>query len=142
MRHTAINNDGVKAKRVRLLAESDWTQGSDAPLSIGMKKAWADYRQAIRDMPRSPPWVWPAKPTTAAVGETIVVETEAGPVEVSVEFHAVKLETETVKEAAIRQIRRYEELMNMRVQGKADTNEEAEYQGLHSRLFELRKLRA
>ena len=47
-----------KAERLRntrntLLAKSDWTQMPDSPLSQEQRQAWADYRQALRDLPQS-----------------------------------------------------------------------------------------
>ena len=36
--------------RNRLLMQTDWTQLSDAPLTDTQKKAWADYRQLLRDL--------------------------------------------------------------------------------------------
>lgn len=48
------------------LAECDWTQLPDAPLTPEQKAAWADYRQALRDVPETATadgWVvWPTKP--------------------------------------------------------------------------------
>ena len=41
----------LREERFRLLAECDWTQGSDVPNSI--KTAWQTYRQALRDLPAS-----------------------------------------------------------------------------------------
>ena len=56
----------VRAERDRLLAACDWTQVADAPLTAGEKTAWADYRQALRDVPQdfdSPDdVVWPEAP--------------------------------------------------------------------------------
>lgn len=50
--------------RARLLNESDWTQLPDVPLET--KSAWADYRQALRDITEQPGFpknvVWPEKP--------------------------------------------------------------------------------
>lgn len=40
----------VRAKRNRLLAESDWTQAADSPLTDAKKAEWATYRQALRDL--------------------------------------------------------------------------------------------
>ena len=40
----------AKAKRDKLLIESDWTQGNDSPLSDDAKAEWATYRQALRDI--------------------------------------------------------------------------------------------
>lgn len=53
----------VRARRDRLLQESDWTQLPDVPLAT--KDAWAVYRQALRDVTLQPdPFniVWPEKP--------------------------------------------------------------------------------
>ena len=44
--------DDVRAERDSLLAASDWTQVADAPLTASEKAAWADYRQALRDVPQ------------------------------------------------------------------------------------------
>ena len=39
---------GMRTFRNRLLAESDWTQLTDATCD---RQAWATYRQALRDFP-------------------------------------------------------------------------------------------
>jgi hypothetical protein len=56
----------VRAERDRLLTACDWTQVTDAPLTATEKTAWADYRQALRDVPQtfdSPDdVVWPEAP--------------------------------------------------------------------------------
>ena len=49
----------MKLYRDGLLAESDWTQTADNPISN--KAAWATYRQTLRDFPAS--WT-PAKTVT------------------------------------------------------------------------------
>ena len=41
-------SDNVRGKRNQLLSDSDWTQVLDAPVN---KEAWAEYRQALRDLP-------------------------------------------------------------------------------------------
>ena len=50
----------IRMKRDRLLQESDWTQLIDAPVD---REAWADYRQALRDLPQQEGFpdkvVWP-----------------------------------------------------------------------------------
>ena len=40
-------------KRLRnaKLAQSDWTQANDSPLSDSKKAEWKTYRQALRDLP-------------------------------------------------------------------------------------------
>jgi hypothetical protein len=37
--------------RDRLLAQCDWTQAVDSPLSDVKKAEWATYRQKLRDLP-------------------------------------------------------------------------------------------
>jgi hypothetical protein len=58
--------DDVRAERDSLLSASDWTQVTDAPLTASEKAAWADYRQALRDVPQdfdSPnDVIWPEAP--------------------------------------------------------------------------------
>jgi hypothetical protein len=47
--------DRMRQERDALLAQSDWTQMSDSPLSDSKKQEWASYRQAMRDFPSD--WV-------------------------------------------------------------------------------------
>lgn len=58
--------------RNSLLANSDWTQLADVPLTAEEKADWATYRQALRDVPSQPGFpnniVWPAAPNGAASG--------------------------------------------------------------------------
>ena len=53
----------ARSERDRLLADSDWTQVADAPVD---HQAWADYRQALRDVPTQAGFPtdinWPTKP--------------------------------------------------------------------------------
>lgn len=54
----------IRTERDRLLAASDWTQTLDAPMD---KKAWAEYRQELRDLPATiddptKPIEWPSPP--------------------------------------------------------------------------------
>lgn len=53
----------IRSRRNQLLAECDWTQLSDAPVD---SLAWANYRQALRDISTQPgfPWSvnWPTQP--------------------------------------------------------------------------------
>jgi len=57
-----------RTKRNKLLAESDWTQMNDSPLSNEDKTAWATYRQELRDMSDLASWPnigdddWPVAP--------------------------------------------------------------------------------
>ena len=43
----------LRRQRNALLAESDWTQVNDSPLSDTKKAEWATYRQELRDLPSS-----------------------------------------------------------------------------------------
>ena len=56
----------VKSQRAELLAQSDWTQLADVPLSAEKKQQWETYRQALRDISSQAkfPWRidWPVAP--------------------------------------------------------------------------------
>lgn len=56
----------VRRDRDQLLAQSDWTQIPDAPLTDGQKLKWKAYRQELRDLTKNnedPANVtWPKKP--------------------------------------------------------------------------------
>lgn len=41
----------IRAKRDKLLADTDWTQCTDCQLSNTQKEAYRVYRQALRDVP-------------------------------------------------------------------------------------------
>jgi hypothetical protein len=66
----AINiADYIRTKRVAALAETDWTQLPDSPLTQQMREAYAVYRQAWRDLPEEQNTInniadiqWPIKP--------------------------------------------------------------------------------
>jgi len=45
-----------RQQRDQLLAESDWTQFNDSPLTGELKTSWATYRQTLRDLPASEGW--------------------------------------------------------------------------------------
>ena len=68
---TKAAKDAEQAKSMRdqrnqKLSDSDWTQLDDTPLSNSDKLAWAEYRQALRDLPKQDgfPWdiTWPTQP--------------------------------------------------------------------------------
>ena len=40
----------LRIQRDALLNQSDWTQGSDSPLSNSKKDEWKTYRQSLRDL--------------------------------------------------------------------------------------------
>ncbi len=57
----------LRSNRDLLLAQSDWTQSPDSPLSDTKKQEWATYRQSLRDLPAnttdpSNP-TWPTQPS-------------------------------------------------------------------------------
>ncbi|NSM26784.1 hypothetical protein HT094_22040 [Shewanella sp. ZOR0012] len=56
----------VRAKRDKMISETDWTQMSDSPLSVDKIEEFKVYRQALRDLPQSTDnpdeIVWPVKP--------------------------------------------------------------------------------
>ena len=57
-----------RAKRNQLLADSDWTQMADSPLTDEAKTAWATHRTALRDLTAHTNWPnledadWPVAP--------------------------------------------------------------------------------
>lgn len=60
----------VRELRASYLANSDWTQVTDCPLSDSEKAEWRTYRQALRDLPQTyssatekSDIVWPTKPS-------------------------------------------------------------------------------
>lgn len=55
----------IRTERNGRLAECDWTQLADAPLTTEQRAEWKTYRQALRDLTRSPdPFgiKWPEAP--------------------------------------------------------------------------------
>lgn len=57
----------IREKRDELIAQTDWTQTGDAPITDEKKAEFATYRQALRDIPQTysnpDDVVWPTKPT-------------------------------------------------------------------------------
>lgn len=55
--------ENIRAERDQRLAQTDWTQVADAPVD---QQSWADYRQALRDVPSQAGFpysvVWPETP--------------------------------------------------------------------------------
>lgn len=67
VRDAIIVQDEIRAKRNKLLMDSDWTQIPDNPMTN--KIEWATYRQALRDLPSQenfPNVEFPTAPTIAA----------------------------------------------------------------------------
>ena len=66
---TEMLNDLNRETRNELLAESDWTQANDSPLTDDVKTSWATYRTALRNLPTNENWPsledadWPTKPS-------------------------------------------------------------------------------
>ena len=62
-----LDKEYVRGNRGKLLAESDWTQFTDSPLTDSKKDEWKTYRQALRDLPaNTSDWTnptWPTKPS-------------------------------------------------------------------------------
>ena len=60
----------VRAQRNSLLTLCDWTQLPNAPLTAEQKQAWAEYRQALRDVPEQAGFpdavIWPSTPEMEA----------------------------------------------------------------------------
>ena len=60
----------LRIQRNRLLTESDWTQGSDSPLTDSKKTEWSTYRTNLRNLTNGLTTVeqvngvtWPTKPS-------------------------------------------------------------------------------
>lgn len=57
----------VRTERDKLIAETDWTQLADSPLSDSVKATWVTYRQALRDLPSTTGFphevTWPEQPS-------------------------------------------------------------------------------
>ena len=64
-----FNAEERRETRNSLLAESDWTQMPDSPLTDAQKASWAIYRQSLRDLSDHENWPfllntdWPTKPS-------------------------------------------------------------------------------
>ena len=64
----AATAEGHRVTRNKLLADSDWTQINDSPLSNENKTAWATYRQELRGLTDLEAWPnlsdedWPVAP--------------------------------------------------------------------------------
>ena len=43
----------VKMVRQSMLAQSDWTQAQDSPISESVKEQWRSFRQQLRDIPQN-----------------------------------------------------------------------------------------
>lgn len=56
----------LRARRNRLLTQSDWSQAADIPFTNEQRQAWTTYRQALRDITNQPGFPtnveWPTRP--------------------------------------------------------------------------------
>lgn len=63
----ALKEGLSKLWRNQLLFESDWSQLTDSVLSEQKREDWAEYRQALRDVPQQSNFpdkiVWPTEPS-------------------------------------------------------------------------------
>jgi|TARA_R110000782_G_scaffold121865_1_gene213029 hypothetical protein len=66
----AGSNQTIRQYRDYYIAQSDWTQTIDSPLSDSKKAEWQSYRQALRDIPANFPdavshdyITWPTQPS-------------------------------------------------------------------------------
>ena len=61
-----ITAEEARAKRDKLLADTDWTQVLDAPIDAETREAYRVYRQALRDIPEQEGFpgtiTWPELP--------------------------------------------------------------------------------
>lgn len=59
-------SQSLRSMRNSRLAECDWTQLADQPFTSAEQAAWAEYRQALRDLPESEGFphdvTWPEAP--------------------------------------------------------------------------------
>lgn len=55
--------EGVRMKRNDLLKSSDWTQIPNNPLTPEKQLEWSEYRQKLRDITNSKPYIFPNEPT-------------------------------------------------------------------------------
>jgi len=46
----AWRTEALRTERNKKLAETDWTQGGDVPLTYSNDADWATYRQSLRDI--------------------------------------------------------------------------------------------
>jgi hypothetical protein len=52
----------ARSKRNNLLKESDWTQLPNNPLTAEKQEEWNVYRQKLRDIPETTPYIFPNPP--------------------------------------------------------------------------------
>ena len=61
-----MSSEEARAKRDKLLADTDWTQVLDAPIDAATREEYRTYRQALRDIPEQEGFpetiTWPELP--------------------------------------------------------------------------------
>lgn len=76
-----LNAEEARAKRDKLLADTDWTQVLDAPIDAATREAYRVYRKALRDIPEQEGFpaaiTWPDLPA--------VVKADPDPVDTAVD---------------------------------------------------------
>jgi hypothetical protein len=53
---------GIRMERDILLSQCDWTQLNDVPMTELKRMEWKLYRQKLRDITKSKPYIFPTKP--------------------------------------------------------------------------------
>jgi len=61
----SITSSQKREQRNKLLSDTDWTQITDSPLTSEKKTEWANYRQALRDLPTNNDWPNVEMPNTS-----------------------------------------------------------------------------
>ena len=75
--------EAIRGQRDQRLAQSDWVEAPDAPLSAAAKASWRAYRQLLRDWPTrvanplNPP-PWPDDPKAAGVTDAYLIIAAGG----------------------------------------------------------------
>jgi hypothetical protein len=52
----------ARSNRNNLLKDSDWTQLPNNPLTVEKQEEWNVYRQKLRDIPKTIPYIFPEPP--------------------------------------------------------------------------------
>jgi len=75
--------ESIRSQRNQKLAQSDWVEAPDAPLSAATRASWRAYRQLLRDWPdrvtdplNPPPW--PDDPATVGVADAYLILVPGG----------------------------------------------------------------
>ena len=131
---------GVRVKRDALLAKTDHLALPDSPLSEGMRIAFAEYRQALRDVTKQElPIQWPEYPTKPApVPEPVEVSLPEPAITYSARIEEYRQEGETDFAMKRRLLKEMDEKLNLISKGGASIKVQAEYERLHEILYQLK----